>query len=361
MTDNDEKHSDDAHNEEEKPEIYAVKKDGKDFSFSRRDFLVTAAIGASAVAVIGAGVNAVKSGKSSEEPKKLDSAQMVKLEVTALGSLVVPLVSGIERIWRIENRGEMICPKAVLHLSIKEDPNIQQAIDVPEIAPGNSVEIPVVLALPKQIGNYIYQWQLKIGDGAARLNEFNLAVKGVAIAESEHPYQANFDKTWIIPNPDSAAISTYIHFSRLEVENFYDEVTIRDGADNATQVFTGTYATGLWTSKVDGNVIKVQLTTDGSVQKWGFLVDEVRTTMFLNYLPLIGRPAPTPTSYVVCSCNTVEVCTCNLVCVCEAVCSCDGYCSCDTVCSCDGYCSCNTVCTCDTVCSCVGAHYWYPN
>jgi hypothetical protein len=342
-------------NEEEKPEIYSVKKDGDKFSYSRRDFLVTAAAGTTAVAIIGAGINTLKPENATGNSGTPDPEQMVKLEVDALGSLVVPLVSGIDRIWRIENRGEMTCPKSVLHLALKDDAGIQQAIDVPEIAPGKSVEIPVNLALPKQPGNYIYQWQLKIGDGAARLNEFPLSVTGAALAESPHPYYSDTDQTWTIQNPDTSAASTHIHFARLEVEDTFDEVTIKDGSGNVIQTLTGAYPQGLWSSKVNGNVAQVQLTSDSSVEEWGFLVDEVRTSLFLNYLPIVSKPAPIPTSYVVCTCNTVEVCTCNLVCVCEAVCSCD------TFCSCDGYCSCDRVCTCDRVCSCVGAHYWHPN
>ncbi|MDR1664047.1 MAG: hypothetical protein LBR83_03885 [Clostridiales bacterium] len=59
-----------------------------------------------------------------------------------------------------------------------------------------------------------------------------------------------------------------------------------------------------------------------------------------------------------CSCNTVNVCTCNTVCTCEgvctceAVCSCVGHCSCNQVCSCDNHCSCDTVCTCNSQCTC---------
>ena len=354
-------------NEEEKPEIYAVKKEGHEFTYSRRDFLITAAAGASAIALIGAGINILKSEDSAEKSGKLGSAKMVKLEVSALGSLVIPLASEIERIWRIENRGELICPKSVLQLALKEDPKIQLAIDVPEIAPGKMIEIPVNLALPKQIGNYIYQWQLKIGDGAARLNEFHLALTGDAIAESLHPYLPDFDQTFTITNPDKAAVSTLIHFARLEVEDTFDEVTVRDGAGNVIQVLTGSFPAGVWANKVNGNVVKIQLTSDSSIEKWGFRVDEVYTSLFFNYLPIVSVAAPTPTSYVVCSCNTVDVCTCNLVCVCEAVCTCDGDCSCnqvctcEAVCSCDGNCSCNQVCTCEAVCSCDGDHYWYPN
>jgi hypothetical protein len=340
-------------NEEEKPEIFSVKKGEEGFSYSRRDFLVTAAAGTAAIAAIGAGIDALTPDGKPAGSAAGDESKAVKLEVEALGMIVLPLARGIEHAWKISNQGQNPSPQAVLRLTAAHE--LQQDFTVPALAPGQSVEVPVSLAAPGTAGEYRYQWQLRLGDSDARLNEFIVKVTDVTLAESQHPYLNSTDQTWTINNPDPGAVSSYIHFTRVETEASFDYIYIMDGPGTVIQTLNGNYPNGLWSNKVNGAVVKVRLTTDSSMTYWGFQVDAIITSFIFTYLPMIRRAPPTPTSYVVCSCNTVDVCVCNLVCVCEAVCSCDGYCSCDTVCSCDGDCSCNQVCTCDSV------HYWYPN
>ena len=77
-----------------------------------------------------------------------------------------------------------------------------------------------------------------------------------------------------------------------------------------------------------------------------------------------------------CSCDSVEICTCNTVCTCESVlvreictcenvntcpgnCICNPVCTCQSDCSCDSHCTCNSQCTCQsrsTGCSCAPVH-----
>lgn len=66
-----------------------------------------------------------------------------------------------------------------------------------------------------------------------------------------------------------------------------------------------------------------------------------------------------------CSCNTVQVCTCNTVCTCQAVSTYSGItCSCNPHCNCEGHCTCNTYTkpssggggSCNGPCSCVPVH-----
>jgi hypothetical protein len=342
-------------NEEDKPEIFSVKKGEEGFSYSRRDFLVTAAAGAAAIGGIGAGIDALTPDGKPAGSAEGDESMAVKLEVEALGMLVLPLMKGIEHAWKITNQGQNASPKAVLRLTAAHDEQLRQDFSVAELAPGQAIEVPVSLPAPRAAGEYRYQWQLRLGDSDARVNEFIVKVNDATLAESAHPYANSFDYTWTINNPDAGAVSSFIHFSRIETEDNFDYIQVMDGANSLIQTFTGSYPNGVLSARVPGAVVKVRFYSDSSITDWGFLVDAIISNFKYIYLPLIHRPAPTPTSYVVCSCNTVDVCVCNLVCVCEAVCSCDGYCSCDTVCSCVGYCSCNSVCTCDSV------HYWHPN
>lgn len=59
-----------------------------------------------------------------------------------------------------------------------------------------------------------------------------------------------------------------------------------------------------------------------------------------------------------CTCDRVAVCTCNtvLTCTCDRVsrtaCSCDLVCTCDPVCTCQTVCNCVRVCRCVSVCGC---------
>lgn len=96
------------------------------------------------------------------------------------------------------------------------------------------------------------------------------------LAQSPHPYSNNYNNTWTLTNPDGNAASTKLHFSRIEVENNYDYIIIRDGNGVERQRFTGT-RNDAWTVDVPGRVVKVQLVTDYSVTRWGFCVNRIET------------------------------------------------------------------------------------
>ena len=67
MNDENEEIKEDGKKKAENPEIYAVERKGKKNKFNRRDFLLTAGVGASAVGLIGAGINAARSSDPSEQ------------------------------------------------------------------------------------------------------------------------------------------------------------------------------------------------------------------------------------------------------------------------------------------------------
>ena len=107
------------------------------------------------------------------------------------------------------------------------------------------------------------------------VDQIQTAQASTCLAESPHPYPDFFDRTWTIVNPDPSAASSKIHFSRLETEERYDYVIIRDAAGNAIQLLDGLYDVGLWSDEVPGRTVLVQLTSDYSVSEWGFCVDEI--------------------------------------------------------------------------------------
>ena len=143
------------------------------------------------------------------------------------------------------------------------------------------------------------------------------------LVESPHPYNNNMTQAYVVTNPNPSAQGSRVHFSRIELEDNYDYLIVRDSSGWEYERITGSYPTGRWSAAVLGRQVHLLMDTDGSITDWDFCVDQVEST-----------PPP---------------------------CSCVGHCSCDTVCSCVGHCTCDTVCSCDGHCTCDAVHYWYPN
>ncbi len=90
------------------------------------------------------------------------------------------------------------------------------------------------------------------------------------LIESAHPYANNFTNTWTIS--EGGATNMRVHFARIETERNYDFVRILDANDRVVATYTGTQR-DITTAVVNGDTIKIQLSTDGSVTAWGFSVD----------------------------------------------------------------------------------------
>jgi len=92
------------------------------------------------------------------------------------------------------------------------------------------------------------------------------------VVESAHPYTNNYDYTWTITKTGASKIR--IHFtSDTNVESNYDFLYLYNGG--GTQIWKKTGAIGaFWTEWVNGDTVKVRLTTDYSVTKYGFKVDQ---------------------------------------------------------------------------------------
>ncbi len=90
--------------------------------------------------------------------------------------------------------------------------------------------------------------------------------------ESSHPYSNNYDNTWTITKTGAAKIR--VHFTKIETESGYDYVYVYDGSDAELAKYDGTH-TDKWSPWASGNKIKIRLTTDSSVTKWGFKIDKI--------------------------------------------------------------------------------------
>ncbi|HUU03901.1 MAG TPA: S8 family serine peptidase [Myxococcota bacterium] len=124
-----------------------------------------------------------------------------------------------------------------------------------------------------------YQAILTVSDGPldsepdrARINALNYSAQS-PVVESLHPYLPGTDQTWTITQPGAVVMA--VHFSQFDTESGYDYVEILDGDDQQWAIYDGNI--GPFTSVlVDGNIVKVHLTSDGSIERQGFTVDEVR-------------------------------------------------------------------------------------
>jgi hypothetical protein len=128
--------------------------------------------------------------------------------------------------------------------------------------------------------------------GASSPTEIIASDAGFPVSvESEHPYDGNFDDTWLISSPDPTAGATRIHISRIELEKNVDWLIIMDAKDAEMQRLTGSHLGGLWSEPVPGNLVKLRLVSDGSVQSWGFSVDRA---MSVPHITLAYSPHPYP-------------------------------------------------------------------
>ncbi len=109
------------------------------------------------------------------------------------------------------------------------------------------------------------------------------------LAESAHPYANNFDYTWTLTNPDPGAVGTRVQFSRLETEQNYDYVILRDGSGVEFQRFDGTVSNHTWSDPIPGQVVKIELVSDYSITAWGFCVEALINS------DITATPTPTET------------------------------------------------------------------
>jgi hypothetical protein len=119
------------------------------------------------------------------------------------------------------------------------------------------------------------------------------------VIASAHPYTNSYTYTWPAKTV-TGATQIRVHFTRLEVEATYDKVYILNSAGSVVQTFglttaTSTYTTGVWSSWVTGNTLKVKLTTDSSVTMWGFATDLIEYNVATGdtTAPTVSITAPT--------------------------------------------------------------------
>ena len=92
--------------------------------------------------------------------------------------------------------------------------------------------------------------------------------------ESDHPYKENSNIDFVINGPSNAKKLRVI-FSKIDMEANYDFVKVYDGAGQEVDSMTGA-GENVPSYYVNGNVIKLKMTSDNSVNKWGFAVSKIQ-------------------------------------------------------------------------------------
>lgn len=103
---------------------------------------------------------------------------------------------------------------------------------------------------------------------------------------SAHPYADNTDQTWEVDAPAGTA-RMRAHFTQIDVESGYDFLNIKNTAGATTQSFSkGSPFTDVWTDWIDGAKFFINLTSDSSIDKYGFAMDKYERE--LTHLPMSG-------------------------------------------------------------------------
>ncbi|MGQ0536959.1 MAG: S8 family serine peptidase, partial [Methanobacteriota archaeon] len=98
-------------------------------------------------------------------------------------------------------------------------------------------------------------------------------VVAIPTVETPHPYLPDTDVEYTITEPGASAVS--VHFEDFSTETGFDLVTVADGAGNVVATYSLEGGASFWTPYVPGDTVVIHFTSDGGVQRNGFVVDEI--------------------------------------------------------------------------------------
>ncbi|MEO5668490.1 MAG: S8 family serine peptidase [Bdellovibrionota bacterium] len=98
------------------------------------------------------------------------------------------------------------------------------------------------------------------------------------LVESAHPYLDNSNVSVTLEQPGANFIR--VHFTRVDLESGYDFLKLIAANGEVADQVTGRKTAGFWSNEVQGSKITLQLTSDDSVNSWGFAIDSYEWTNF---------------------------------------------------------------------------------
>lgn len=90
--------------------------------------------------------------------------------------------------------------------------------------------------------------------------------------ETPHPYNDNETTTYTVTVPNAKKFA--VLFEQFELENDYDFVTMKDSTGREIGKWTGDHS-GEFSPTVQGDTLTLEFTSDGSANKYGFLINKV--------------------------------------------------------------------------------------
>lgn len=118
-------------------------------------------------------------------------------------------------------------------------------------------------------------WQTAWG---FRVDAIATSVPNPGLAQSDHPHCGDCEQTWAITNPDTTAVSSKIHFTRIELAT-NAQLQILDANDIVIQTFgSSTRLENFWSDYVPGRIVKLKLRSSWQTA-WGFRVDAIATSV----------------------------------------------------------------------------------
>ena len=280
--------------DDQQPEVYSVDKDLTGWKFSRRGFIAAAATAT-------AGIAAATAAASASDPAEAISGEAgvveagISLEVATAAMRAAEPGRSFSQAWTFTNHSDTTwCKGATLHFANASLIQAPASISVPDIAPGQTVDVQVEMVAPTTPGVYRTSWTLQSPNNIAPVSYGSFVIQSTCIIESSHPHESNSNQTWTVENPDLDADTTRVHFARVDLEPDQGYLVLKDESGEEHQRITGNHPSGLWSSPISGSRIQVQLITDAADAKWGFCLDQVDAA-HLIYMPLVMKAAPTPT------------------------------------------------------------------
>jgi hypothetical protein len=92
------------------------------------------------------------------------------------------------------------------------------------------------------------------------------------VVESSHPYWNGKIATFTVSVPGAAKVR--LHFSRIGIDHFGDELCIRDAQGSLVECINGVFEAG-WSEVIDGDQVLLTLTTGEYVNDFGFRIDRI--------------------------------------------------------------------------------------
>lgn len=93
------------------------------------------------------------------------------------------------------------------------------------------------------------------------------------VVESPHPYPPSYDNTWTITRKGAKRIR--VHFTEIVIEDEYDHLYLNNEDGDTIHDYSGYAITDVWSPWVWGDTIKLRLTSDESIQFYGFRIDKI--------------------------------------------------------------------------------------